>query len=74
MKKSLIGKSDEDIGWHIQGKKYEEAERAVMEKGEITRHIIGECLVQGRPHRIAATKYPIYQGRRIIGLMGYIED
>ena len=72
--KSLIGKSDEDIGWHIQGKKYEEAERAVMEKGEITRHIIGECLVQGRPHRIAATKFPIYQGRRIIGLMGYFED
>ena len=72
--KSLIGKSDEDIGWHIQGKKYEEAERAVLEKGEITRHIIGECLVQGRPHRIAATKFPIYQGRRIIGLMGYFED
>ena len=72
--KSLIGKTDEDIGWHIQGKKYEEAERAVLEKGEITRHIIGECLVQGRPHRIAATKFPIYQGRRIIGLMGYFED
>ena len=72
--KSLIGKTDEEIGWHIQGKKYEEAERAVMEKGEITRHIIGECLVQGRPHRIAATKFPIYQGRRIIGLMGYFED
>lgn len=72
--KSLIGKTDEEIGWHIQGKKYEEAERAVLEKGEITRHIIGECLVQGRPHRIAATKFPIYQGRRIIGLMGYFED
>lgn len=72
--KILIGKTDEEIGWHIQGKKYEEAERAVLEKGEITRHIIGECLVQGRPHRIAATKFPIYQGRRIIGLMGYFED
>ena len=72
--KSLIGKTDEDIGWNIQGKEYEDAEWAVLERGEITRHVIGECLVQGRPHRIAVTKFPIYQGRRIIGLLGYFED
>lgn len=72
--KSLIGKTDEDIGWHIQGKKYEEAEWAVLEKGEVTHCVVGECLVQGRPHRIAATKFPIYRGRRIIGLLGYFED
>lgn len=69
--KSLIGKTDEDIGWHIQGKKYEEAEWAVLEKGEVTHCVVGECLVQGRPHRIAATQFPIYRGRRIIGLLGY---
>lgn len=72
--KSLIGKTDEDIGWHIQGKKYEEAEWAVLEKGEVTHCVVGECLVQGRPHRIAATQFPIYRGRRIIGLLGYFED
>ncbi len=72
--KSLIGKTDEAIGWNIQGKEYEDAEWAVLERGEITRHVIGECLVQGRPHRIAVTKFPIYQGRRIIGLLGYFED
>lgn len=72
--KSLIGKTDEDIGWHIQGKKYEEAEWAVLVKGEVTHCVVGECLVQGRPHRIAATKFPIYRGRRIIGLLGYFED
>lgn len=72
--KSLIGKTDEAFGWNIQGKEYEDAEWAVLERGEITRHVIGECLVQGRPHRIAVTKFPIYQGRRIIGLLGYFED
>ena len=72
--KSLIGKTDEEIGWHIQGKKYEEAEWAVLEKGEVTHCVVGECLVQGRPHRIAATKFPIYRGSRIIGLLGYFED
>lgn len=72
--KILIGKTDEDVGWHINGQDYQEAELAVLERGEVMRDVIGECLVHGRLHRITATKFPIYRGKHIIGLLGYFND
>ena len=72
--KSLIGKTDEEIGWHINGQVYRDAELAVLKRGEITRDVLGECLVHGRLHQITATKFPIYRGKHIIGLLGYFYD
>lgn len=72
--KVLIGKTDEDLGWNIHDRVYREAEMAVLEKGEVMRDVLGQCLVQGRLHQIASTKFPIYRGKRIIGLLGYFED
>lgn len=72
--KVLIGKTDEDLGWNIHDRVYREAEMAVLEKGEVMRDILGQCLVRGRLHQIASTKFPIYRGKHIIGLLGYFED
>lgn len=72
--KALIGKTDEDLGWIVNDCVYREAEMAVLEKGQVTRDVLGQCLVQGRLRQIASTKFPIYRGKRIIGLLGYFED
>ncbi|WP_302681546.1 diguanylate cyclase [uncultured Megasphaera sp.] len=72
--KALIGKTDEDLGWIVNDCVYREAEMAVLEKGQVTRDVLGQCLVHGRLRQIASTKFPIYRGKRIIGLLGYFED
>lgn len=72
--KVLLGKTDEDMGWHIDYRPYKEAEEAVLKKGEVIRNIPGECLIGGRPHHIVATKFPVYRGKKIIGLLGYFYD
>lgn len=72
--KALIGKTDEDLGWIVNDRVYRDAEMAVLEKGQVTRDFLCQCLVQGRLHQIASTKFPIYRGKRIIGLLGYLED
>lgn len=72
--KALIGQTDEDLGWIVNDCVYREAEMAVLEKGQVTRDVLGQCLVQGRLRQIASTKFPIYRGKRIIGLLGYFED
>ncbi len=72
--KALIGKTDEDLGWIVNDCVYREAEMAVLEKGQVTRNVLGQCLFQGRLRQIASTKFPIYRGKRIIGLLGYFED
>lgn len=72
--KALIGKTDEDLGWIVNDCVYREAEMAVLEKGQVTRDVLGQCLFQGWLRQIASTKFPIYRGKRIIGLLGYFED
>lgn len=72
--KALIGKTDEDLGWIVNDCVYREAEMAILEKGQVTRDVLGQCLFQGRLRQIASTKFPIYRGKRIIGLLGYFED
>lgn len=63
-----------DLGWIVNDRVYRDAEMAVLEKGQVTRDVLGQCLVRGRLHQIASTKFPIYRGKRIIGLLGYFED
>ena len=70
----LRGKTDEEMGWHIDDTPFHEDERAVLDEGKSLRGVLGHCLVRGVPHAIRASKFPIYQEGRIIGLMGYFED
>lgn len=46
----------------------------MIAKGITARHAIGSCLVRGRLKTIAATKFPVYDGRKITGLAGYFHD
>ncbi|MCR5468121.1 MAG: EAL domain-containing protein [Lachnospiraceae bacterium] len=70
----ILGKDDEDMGWHTDGKVYRDDELDVLSKGAIIRGVPGNCIVKGVVHSIICFKAPIYDGNEIVGLIGYFFD
>ncbi|MCR5303306.1 MAG: diguanylate cyclase [Lachnospiraceae bacterium] len=70
----LIGKNDEDMGWHIDPDPFKNIELRVIRSGESVMDVPGECIVRGKVRKIKASKCPLYSGGRIVGLVGYFMD
>ena len=70
----LIGKTDEDMGWHIDPEPYVQDEKMILRTGEKTYLKPGHVLCKGQMRSIAASKIPIYREGEIIGIMGYFLD
>jgi diguanylate cyclase (GGDEF)-like protein len=70
----IIGKTDEDIGWHIKQNDFKENEEAIIKNGKSIINTIGSCIVNGRVRTIVATKIPIKRNNKIVGLIGYFYD
>ncbi len=70
----ILGKDDEDMGWHTDGKAYRDDELDVLSKGAVVSGVPGYCIVKGIVHNIMCFKTPIYDGNEIVGLMGYFFD
>lgn len=70
----LIGKSDRDLGWHLSDTYMDQGEMTVLQKGEPIHNGHGRCIARGRQHAISFSKYPIYQGSEIVGLLGEFRD
>lgn len=70
----ILGKTDEDMGWHPDTEPFKQDELQVLLRGVTLRHRLGRCIVHGVPHTILATKYPLYKENKIVGLLGYFED
>ncbi len=70
----ILGKTDEDMGWHIDNAPFAEDERRVLEQGAVMVNRPGTCIIQGVVHNIIATKEPIYEKGKIVGLVGYFLD
>lgn len=66
----IRGKTDEDMHWHVEQDPFRNDELDVIEHGKSIFHVLGNCISQGREHKILASKIPIYQDGKIIGLMG----
>lgn len=69
----LIGKNDEDMGWHPDAEPFKRDEERVL-RGESTLLVHGQCIIRGEVRDILATKAPIYDGDEIIGLVGSFID
>lgn len=69
----LIGKTDEDMGWHTNPDPYMQDEFRVLQ-GESTYRVSGKCIVRGEERDILASKSPIYEDGKIIGLVGSFID
>lgn len=71
---AILGKTDEDMGWHLGDSTYKAEEEKVLQKGQISYDALGKCIAKGTLHTIRATKVPVYDGNEIIGLMGWFVD
>lgn len=72
--KQILGKTDEDIGWHIDGSLFKEDEIRVLRQGSTVYSVPGQNVLNGIIRNIQATKFPVYKDGKIVGLMGYFID
>ena len=72
--RAILGKTDEDMGWHLGDSTYKAEEEKVLQKGQISYNARGKCIAKGTLHAIRATKVPVYDGNEIIGLLGWFVD
>ncbi len=69
----LLGKNDEDMGWHNDPEPYRQDELRVL-SGESTYKVLGKCVIRGEERDIIASKRPLYEGDEIVGLVGSFVD
>ena len=69
-----MGKTDEDMGWHVDNQPFRDDELAVIEEGKRFFDAPGKCIVRGVVHNIVANKFPLYQDGKVVGLIGYFVD
>ena len=69
----LIGKNDEDMGWHSDPEPFKQDELAVL-AGKSTYKVQGKCFIRGEERDIVASKHPLYKDGEIIGLVGRFVD
>jgi PAS domain S-box len=70
----ILGKTDEDMGWHSDPDPFRNDEWKVLREGISTERVHGKCVIRGEEKDIIASKSPIYEDGRIIGLVGTFED
>lgn len=71
----LLGKTEEEMGWHTANPDpYQNDELKVLQDGFSTRRVPGTCLAHGESRHIVASKSPMYENGKIIGLVGSFED
>ena len=71
---AILGKTDEDMGWHIDPIPFKEDELRVLNEGAHIRDRVGHCIVHGEVRDIMASKAPVYRNGRIVGLVGFFVD
>lgn len=69
----LLGKTDEDMGWHSDPEPFKQDELRVL-SGRSTYKVQGKCIIRGEERDIIASKRPLYDGNEIIGLVGSFID
>jgi EAL domain-containing protein (putative c-di-GMP-specific phosphodiesterase class I)/PAS domain-containing protein len=71
----IIGKNDEELGWHVHPDLYMNDEYKVIHEGISIQNIRENCIRDGENREIMASKTPLYDiNGEIIGLMGYFFD
>ena len=71
----IIGRNDEELGWHVHPDLYMNDEYKVIHEGVTLRNIPGNCISHGRNREILASKTPLYdKNGEITGLLGYFID
>ena len=73
--REIIGKNDEDLGWHVHPDLYMNDEYKVIHEGITLHNVPGLCMNEGENREIMASKMPFYDvNGEIRGLIGYFID
>ena len=72
--KELIGKNDEEMGWHTDPDPYKNDELNVIRYGIATHRVHGKCMAKGENRDIVASKSPVVVDGQIVGLVGTFDD
>ena len=71
----LIGRNDEEMGWHVHPDLYMNDEYKVIHEGLTFLNRPGACMSRGENRRIRASKTPLYDANgQITGLLGCFSD
>ena len=70
----ILGKTDAEVGWHVNDDSMHRAELAVVQEGVSQINQQGECIIHGSLRPIMYTKRPVYDHGEIVGLIGIFED
>ena len=71
----IIGRTDEDLGWHIHPDSFMNDEIRVIHEGIATHNIPGHCINNGENREIIASKAPLYDNNGDVqGLIGCFID
>ena len=70
----VLGKTDEDMGWHVDNDPFKNYELQVIEQGRDMLDTPGQCISRGEVHDILASKVPLRRNGEIIGLLGFFID
>ncbi|MCR5757624.1 MAG: response regulator [Selenomonas sp.] len=70
----ILGKNDEDMGWHESDEPFQNDEWRVLRTGESTYRVHGKCMSHGEMRDIVASKSPLIENGEIVGLVGSFED
>ena len=70
----ILGKNDEEMGWHTEPDPYKNDEIRVLRDGVSTYRIPGRCIARGENRNIVASKSPLIVDGKIVGLVGSFED
>ncbi|WP_051226405.1 PAS domain-containing hybrid sensor histidine kinase/response regulator [Butyrivibrio sp. MC2013] len=69
----FIGKNDEEMNWHPEPALFKNDEEEVL-KGASTYMVRGKCMQGTELRDIMATKNPVYENGKIVGLVGSFMD
>ena len=66
----ILGKTDEEMNWHLDNNSYRLDELEVIQKGRVIENVAGDCIIHGVLRHITCYKWPLYREGEIIGLLG----
>ena len=73
--RELIGKTDEDLGWHVHPDLFMNDEYRVINEGITLYNMPGRCISKGENRYISASKTPLFDREGdIIGMLGCFFD
>lgn len=70
----ILGKRDEDMGWHAEGRSFAQVENRILREGHTLVMNAEKCLAKGELRNIWVNKQPLYRDGKITGILIWFVD